>query len=240
MDFDTTGAFYRAAHLGLRVLDGRGVRRRFGAEADGRWQQFRGDMTNADRLDLLIKDAATIAPLAFAPRDVFALPGLSTEDPFGTQWPGARPGLGGALFREDTDAPADAVAAFDAAVTLWGQRLDAFDAATLPRILPSTRLVVGGLAALRAVVAHFAAHRGSLDLADQVLLVADRPVERQLFGLATVFLATPGKARAVTPEVDVVKVRAMGVARLDARVISDDASPAVRASIDALADALAS
>nr|MBK7069429.1 hypothetical protein [Deltaproteobacteria bacterium] len=154
MDFETTGAFYRAAHLGLRVLDGRGVRRRFGAEADGRWQQFRGDMTDADRLDLLIKDAATIAPLAFAPRDVFALPGLSTEDPFGTQWPGARPGLGGGLFREGADAPADALAAFDAAVALWGLRLDAFDAAALPRILPGTRLVVGGLAALRAVVAH--------------------------------------------------------------------------------------
>lgn len=238
MEFETLGSFYRAAHAGLRVLDGRGVRRRFGAEADGRWQQFRGDMTDADRLDLLLKDAATIAPLAFAPRDVFDLRGLSSEDPFGTTWKGPPRGLAGSLFREEVAVPSDAVAAFDAAVALWEVRVEGVDAVALPRILPSTRLVVGGLAALRAVVAHFAANRGSLDLADQVLLVADRPVERQLFGLTTVFLATPGRARAVSPGVAVERVRGLGVTRIDARAVSDDASAKVRETVDALADVL--
>ena len=49
--------FYRAAALGLRALDGRGVRRRFGEDADARWRQFRGELRDADRFDLLLRDA---------------------------------------------------------------------------------------------------------------------------------------------------------------------------------------
>jgi hypothetical protein len=238
MDFESTGAFYRAAHLGLRVLDSRGVRRRFGAEADARWAQFRGDMTDADRLDLLLREAAAQAPLAFAPREVFALEGLSLEDPFGASWKGPPRGLSGSLLRSENAVASDAVAAFDEAVALWEVSIPAMDASSLPRIVASSRVVVGGLAALRAIVAHFAAHRGSFDLADQVLFVADRPVERQLFGLATVFLATPGVGRAVPPRASVEKVRALGRTPFDAKVVSDDASDAVRETVHALADAL--
>jgi hypothetical protein len=226
MDHEIVGSFYRAAHLGLRVLDGRGARRRFGREADARWVQFRGDLTDADRFDLLLRDAAGAAPLAFAPREVFDLEGLSHEDPFGVTWAGPPRGLAGNLLRAELDAPDDPVAAFDAAAALWEVPLLPLAPDALPRILPSTRLAVGGVSALRSLVAHFAAHRGGLDLADQVTLVADRPVERQLFGLATVFLATPTRGRCVAPR----EARAL---RVDSTLASDDASEAVREALAA-------
>ncbi len=238
MDFESTGAFYKAAHIGLRVLDSRGVRRRFGPEADARWVQFRGDMTDADRLDLLLRDAATQTPLAFAPREVFALEGLSLEDPFGVSWKGPPRGLSGSLLRSEGTVSSDPVAAFDEAAAQWEVTVPKLDATALPRLVASSRIVAGGLAALRALVSLFAAHRGSFDLADQVLFVADRPVERQLFGLATVLLATPGAGRSVPPKVSVEKVRALGRTPFDAKVRSDDASDAVRETVDALADAL--
>jgi hypothetical protein len=231
-------SFYRSAHLGLRVLDGRGVRRRFGADADARWKQFRGDLNDADRLNLLLRDASTVAPLAFAPREVFSLPGLSVEDPFGPTWPGPRVGLAGELLRADVNGPLDARDTFETATSRWEVSLPALDPSALPKILPSTRVVFTGLGALRALVTHFAAQRGSLDLADQLLLVSDRPVERQLFGLAAVFLGTPNPPRVVPLNVSKDRLRALGVARLDSHVISDDASSAARETVLALADVL--
>ncbi len=228
-------SFYRAAHVGLRVLDARSGRRRFGPDADAKWKQFRGELTDTDRMDLLLRDASTLAPLAFAPRDVFALTGLSTEDPFGPEWTGVAPqtGLSGALLRSTDDAPADPVAAFDLCLAAWELAPPAFDPAKLPRIAPATRLVAGGVGALRALVAHFAAHRDALDLADQVVLVADRPYERQLLGLACVFLGTTNRPRVAAPGASPDRLRAQGFTHVDAHVTSDDASPAVRDAVAA-------
>jgi hypothetical protein len=231
-------SFYRAAHLGLRVLDERGARRRFGADADARWKQFRGDLNDADRLNLLQRDASTVAPLAFAPREVFSLTGLSVEDAFGPVWPGSRAGLAGDLLRAERSDASDPLQWFEAAVAQWPGSPPALDGSSLPKILPSTRLVFAGLGALRALVTHFAAQRGSLDLADQLLLVSDRPAERQLFGLAAVFLGTPNAPRALVPSASKERVRALGVTRLDAHVVSEDATPAARDAALALADVL--
>src|SRR5690242_12221615 len=52
-------SFYEAASLGLRALDARATRsRRFGPDADATWRAFRGELTDGDRLDLLLRDAA--------------------------------------------------------------------------------------------------------------------------------------------------------------------------------------
>lgn len=224
-------SFHLAAHLGLRALDARGARRRFGDEADARWKQFRGQLTEADRLDLLLRDAATVAPLAFAPRDVFALPGISTEDPFGPDWPGPPRGLAGELLRARDEAAADPVAAFDRALALWQRAAAPIDPGTGPRVAPSTRLLVGGASLLRHLVGVFAAGRDALDLADQVILVADRPHERQLFGLAAVLLGTTSPPRCVAPDASPERWKALGVTRLDATLVSPDASDDVRDAV---------
>jgi hypothetical protein len=219
--------FYRAAALGLRALDGRGVRRRFGEDADARWRQFRGELRDADRFDLLLRDAATVAPLAFAPREVFGFAGLSAEDPFGPAWEGPPQGLAGELLRADERVPEDVVEALDAAVARWEARVATVPEGAVPRVSPGSRVVCGGVGAIRALAAVFAAQRERLDLAEQVVLVADRPVERQLFGLAGVFLGATGALRSVTPGASEERVRAL-LPRVDAVLVSDDASEAVR------------
>jgi hypothetical protein len=228
-------SFHLAAHQGLRALDARGARRRFGDEADARWKQFRGELTEADRFDLLLRDAATVAPLAFAPRDVFALRGLAAEDPFGPDWPGPPRGLSGELLRARDEAPADPLAAFDRCLALWERSAPPLDPGTGPRVAPATRLLVGGTSLLRHLVTVFAAGRDALDLADQVVLVADHPHERQLFGLAAVFLGTTNRPRCVAPGVTPERWKSLGITRLDASLVSPDASDAVRAAVAELA-----
>lgn len=227
-------SFYLSAHVGLRVLDARGGRRRFGDDADARWRQFRGQLNDADRFELLLRDAATVAPLAFAPRDVFGFTGLSTEDPFGPDWEGPPRGLSGELLRSREDAPADPLAAFDRCLSAWERPTRPLDPGTAPRVAPATRLLVGGTSALRHLVALFAGERDTLDLADQVVLVADQPFDRQLLGLAAVFLGTTNRPRCVAPTVSPERWKALGVTRLDTTLVSDDASPAVRDGVAAL------
>lgn len=229
-------AFYRAAHLGLRVLDARGGRRRFGDDADARWKQFRGQLNDADRFDLLLRDAATVAPLAFAPRDVFGFLGLSTEDPFGPEWEGPPRGLSGDFLRSRDEAPTDPLAAFDRVLSLWERPTRPLDPGTAPRVAPATRLIVGGTSALRHLVTVFAEARDTLDLADQVLLVADQPWERQAFGLAAVLLGTTNRPRCVSPKVTPERWKTLGFARVDATVVSDDASEDVRKAVASLAE----
>jgi hypothetical protein len=110
--------FYRAGVLGLRALEAReGRGRRLGPAADATWRAFRGDpgeLDDRDRLDLLLRDAAATSPLAFAPRRIFALAGLSDDEPFGHEWPGLPVSLARLLLRE----AAGGLAARPAHVTL--------------------------------------------------------------------------------------------------------------------------
>ncbi len=73
-------SFYAAALAGLRALDGRERRpRRFGPDADARWQNFCGHLSLAERVDLLIRDAAVTWQAAFSPAIVFRLPYLASD-----------------------------------------------------------------------------------------------------------------------------------------------------------------
>jgi hypothetical protein len=69
-------SYYRAAALGLRLLEAREARgRRFGEAAAATWRALGGELEGRDRLDLLLRDAAVSNPLAFSARGVFDLAG---------------------------------------------------------------------------------------------------------------------------------------------------------------------
>jgi hypothetical protein len=80
-------AFYAAALVGLRALDARErTPRRFGPDADARWGQFRGALTDSDRLDLLLRDAAVTWGPAFSPVETFGYFGLTRDEALGPDW----------------------------------------------------------------------------------------------------------------------------------------------------------
>ena len=55
---DPTRSYYLAALTGLRFIDSKqGTGRRFGENARALWAEFRGDLTDADRINLLLRDA---------------------------------------------------------------------------------------------------------------------------------------------------------------------------------------
>lgn len=63
---DSTRAYYRAALTGLRFIDSKqGTGRRFGENARALWAEFRGDLTDAHRIDLMLRDADVQWPGAF-------------------------------------------------------------------------------------------------------------------------------------------------------------------------------
>ena len=81
---DQRDTFYAVAILGMRAIDARSNgRQRFDANADATWTAFKGDQQQADRVDLLVRDAAVTQPTAFAPRVIFDLAGLAADDPVG-------------------------------------------------------------------------------------------------------------------------------------------------------------
>ena len=174
-----TDAYYTAAILGLRALDAAEPRaRRFGDEAEARWGRFRGALHQGDRLEMLLRDAAAVWGVAFAAAQIFRLPGVATDEPFGPAWSSLN-------TRE-----ADRYLAADAPPTLLAcaQILGVTPApVALPPIRPVTRLVIAGGAAILAAADAFAG-RDELDWAAQVSVVADDSTTRQLAGLASLFV----------------------------------------------------
>jgi hypothetical protein len=211
-------AFYAAAVAGLRALDRRErSARRFGADADTRWASFRGALNEADRIDLLLRDAAVTWGAAFSPADAFGLFGLAPDEPFGPDWQS----LGSSAARRHLESEASIHAPADLG------RLLGMDAAhvSVPPITASTRLAVAGGAALVRVAQVFA-DRPELSWSDQVLAVATRPAHRQLAGLLAIFTNATGKTRLSRPGDDLrATLKAAGFVQLDAAVVSDDAEP---------------
>lgn len=223
-------SFYRTGALGLRALETREARgRRFGEHADATWRAFRGnpgELGDADRLDLLLRDAAALHRAACAPSVVFAIPGLATDEPFGPDWPSAPATLARDLVREGTSpidlkAPAELV---EKAATLWHLVPAATASVTdaVRSIGPASRVVAAGAGAIVALTKHFQG-RSDMDLADQVLLVTQRPAERQLFGLAVLALGSTSPTRFLSPGED---AKAASGGRVHVALVSDDASPA--------------
>ena len=225
-----TDAFYRAAALGLAWLDARESNpRRFGPAADASWRNYAGvpaDLADLDRLELLLRDAASLYPDAFSPRVVFALHGLTDDEPFG-QWDRApAPGLARDTFRAQ-NAPARDVATFlrDAA-RAWSRPVGVV--ADLPPIGPTSRVLAVGAGALVALVARFAEDR-ALSFREQVLVLTDDPAVRHLAALASLGLGGLRAPACVSTSAEPAELTARRVL-----VSADDATTDERAAAERL------
>jgi len=209
-------AFYAAAILGLRALDRRERSpRRFGPDAYTRWAAFRGGLTEADRLDLLLRDATTTWGAAFSPAEAFGLFGLAPDEPFGPDW---QP-LGSSMARRYLEKTEGAGGIVEVAGALGIAPLPV----KVPALSASTRLAVAGGAALVAVAQAFA-ERPNLSWSDQVLAIATSPANRQLAGLLALLTGSAARTRLTRPADDLrATLRSAGFAQLDVAVVSPDA-----------------
>ncbi len=230
-----TDAFYRASTLGLAWLDAReSAPRRFGSAADASWRNYAGtptDLTELDRLELLLRDAASLYPDAFSPRAVFAIPGLTDDEPFG-QWSHVpAPGLARDAFRAPPPSPAAVPDFLAAAARAWSVALG--KPSPLPPIGPTTRVLVVGAAALVEVAGRFAENR-DLSFGEQVVVLTDSPALRHLAGLAALALGELRAPRWLPPDVSHSSPAAEGVSPIEVLASSDDASTDERTAAEAL------
>jgi hypothetical protein len=218
LTFEQRSAFYNAAVLGLRALDARETTaRRFGPDADARWTQFAGALGAGDRLDILLRDAASTWGAAFAPSECFGLFGLADDEPFGPDWGGIEGPAAKRLFTDASD-----MVSLDQVASALGVKPTPVG---VPPLSPSTKLIVAGGAAIVALAKAFADNR-ALSWTDQVMVVAAVPPFRQLAGLCAVLLGARGCTLLIRPSEKAEGVlRSAGFAHLDAAVVSDDAEP---------------
>lgn len=215
LDDLTRSAFYRAGVLGLRALDARErTPRRLGRDADLRWERFSGGLDAADRVDLLLRDAAVVWKVAFSPAETFGLPGLATDEPFGPDWQSLPAQEAKRLLAEPTD-PVD-LRAVAAALGISPV------ASLIPPLTDRSRVLVIGGAAVLAMAEHAQAHP-TLSWSDQVAVVAQAPGARQLAGLAAVLLGATSATRILWPTPDGRAVLAsLGWPRVDHVVAGAD------------------
>jgi hypothetical protein len=187
-------AYYTAALSALRFVEARQpTGRRFGADADARWSSLRGELTTADRLDLLIRDADAQWPEAFGARTVFAKRAVAEDEPFGADWQPLDPVDAEALWRA---ALGEAVAqspraALEGVARAWGMSLHEYDAGTIGA---TDRLIVVGPSAIASTIEAFVG-RSDLDWAEQVTVLATPPAHRQLGALAGALLRSTKPTR---------------------------------------------
>ncbi len=213
-DEDERARYYAAALRALRFVEHRSpTTRRFGAEADARWGAFRGDLTTADRIDLLLRDADAHWPASFGARTVFDVTSAAEDDAFGAGWAPMDPVDAEELWRKllAEAPPASTGEALRAAAAAWEIQLAPVE---IGPVGPTDKLLVVGPSAIAAAVLAFAEGH-DLDWADQVVCLATPPAHRQLAALAAALLHAT-RATQLTPT-------AAAGRRL---VASRDASPA--------------
>ena len=210
-------AYYRAALAALRFVERRRpTGRRFGSEADARWNALKGDLETSDRIDMLIRDANAEWPGAFGARAVFRFDQVSEDDPFGAHWEPFDPVDGEDLWAETLDAPEPMSlgAALDAVAGAWNIEIAPFGVGTIDA---TDRVLVAGPSAIAATVAAFA-ESSELDWHRQVEVVATTPGPRQLAALAPAWLNVNRPVRIIAADAPVEK---LGKRRA---LVSDDAS----------------
>lgn len=223
MDSSNISAYYKASLALLRFVEHRRpTDRRFGPNADARWQTFQGDLTTADRLDLLIRDANAEWPGALGAGAVFDLRAVAEDEAFGSEWAPLDPVEGEEIWRSGAD-PTSLGEALDAVAGCWGLKLS--DAVSVGEIGPAEKLVVVGPSAIASVVAAFAEGK-DLDWADQVACVATPPGHRQLAAIATALLNLNKPAALYDPETAPPALRGRRL------IVSTDAHPDDRAWAD--------
>ncbi len=189
--------------------------RRFGTEADARWAGFRGDLTTADRLDLLLRDADAEWPGAFGARMTFDEPAVAEDESFGASWPGLEPVEAEEVWRTSVASaePSDLSTLLSAWSAAWSVKLSPTEVGPLSTV---DRLVVAGPSAIAAVLGAFVG-RSDLAWAEQVTIVATPPAHRQLAVFATAVL------NSTKPTVVVTHGQAPALS--GRTIISADASP---------------
>lgn len=211
-----TEHYLEAALRLLQFLEARRpTGRRFGADADARWNSFRGDLATADRIELMIRDADAEWPGALGARTVYSLGGVPEDEPFGSQWEGADPVAAEELWRrlKKLPAPATPQGTLEAIAGAWDLAVAPYDVGV---VKDTDQLVIAGASAIVAAVLAFV-DGAALDWSAQVIVVASRPGERQLAAAAAAILNARATARIVQPG---TSVRAGKGARL---VVSPDA-----------------
>jgi hypothetical protein len=217
LDTAHVASYYAASLACLRFAEARHpTNRRFGADADAVWESFRGHLTTADRIDLLVRDADAQWRGALAARTTFALPAVADDEPFGIEWPGLDPVDAEELWRRVLRAPPSSDAAVWSAITAeWSLKASAFDVGPIDA---SARLVVTGPSAVIALAVAFGKQR-DLSWSEQVTCIATPPGHRHVALLAAVFLNTtePGRLLEATA--------ARLTTRVDRVIASPDAAP---------------
>jgi hypothetical protein len=221
--------FYHAAVLGLRMLD-RGQERRFGANADANWRAFSGELHAGDRLNLLLRDAATVYPAAFSPRVVFGLSGLAQDEPFGPDWPALSAADAIQMLQRTVEPSMTAEQVLIAAAALWDIKPATLPPEALPAIAPATRIVASGVGALLALFKRFASDK-TLDFVDQIIWVTDLIAERHLFGLAAALLQNNRRPECYSAQQALASSKSL-LGRL--AVLSNDSPEALRKSLSAV------
>jgi hypothetical protein len=230
--------FYLASLYGLHMLDGRsGQARRFGPEADARWAGFAGHLGLGDRVDMLLRDAAVVLGPAFSAAQIFQLPGLAEDEPFGPDWAGLAEETAKSLWHDaegqhELDPDGDSI--LNRCISALGLEPPVKEP-QCDGLASTTRLLVTGAAATVALTRAFAGD-ASLSWTEQVVVVASSPAERQLAGLAAVILGRSGSTRLVSPLQDgqgkpspAEIVKQAGLTSVDRALVSEDADPACAA-----------
>ena len=222
-------AYYRAALESLRFVESRRpTRRRFGADADATWASFRGDLTTADRIDLLIRDADAEWSRAFGARTVFDLRATADDEAFGAEWQPLDPVDAEELWRSmaGQGGASSVEAATQAIARSWDLRLEAV---SVGEVGATDSFVVAGPSAIASLVAAFAAGR-DLDWSAQVTVVATPPGHRHIAAAAAALL-NASKATDLLSAAGAADRPARNGARL---LVSDDAAPEDRLAAETL------
>lgn len=217
-------SYYRAGLALLKHVENRQpTDRRFGAEADALWSQFKGELTTADRIDMLIRDADAQWPGAFGGRTVFDLQGVSTDEPFGAKWEGLDGVLAEDIWRAESKiSVGSAHEALKEIANSWAIELGEF---SVPSVGAADRFVVAGPSAIVALVHEFVGTR-DLDWSEQVVVVASPPAHRQLGAAAGGILGlTKGVTVVSTSSSDLSAARASLRGKGARLVMSDDTTP---------------
>jgi hypothetical protein len=227
-------AYYRSGLALLKHVEARQpTNRRFGAEADALWSQVKGELTELDRIEILLRDADAQWPGAFGASNVFHLRGVAEDEPFGAEWRSISGVEAADLWRSREQLDAQGVEQILCTIAAsWGISLARIE---LEPITPTTQLVVAGPSAIAALIRAFAgiAH---LDWAEQVTVVATSPAERQLAAAAGAILGSTKRSIIVTNEPsDVHAVAARLKGQKLVVVCSPDAAPQDAAAAKRLA-----
>lgn len=229
-------AYYGAALGLLRFVEQRSpTARRFGPEADALWRSFAGDLDTGDRIELLLRDADRQWSGAFAARAVFALRSAHEQDAFGSTWARLSSGEAEALWTSTLAQP-PTTDALNSILSCWKLEPKPFD---VPKLGPSSRIVIAGLAALVACLRQFLANP-DLSWPNQVAVVAEAPGPRQLAAAAPALLDHAQATVLIHPEQLTPAHIAVVHERLGTglqAIVSPDATPSERETLAQLTTA---